>query len=183
MKKILLLFLLFTAGCASWNQIGRSAALTSYNFSIEFPDHWTKLNTYKYLIYTKDNPLSQYILAQQRHVDKPFRNTKKKIKKGMLPQEAAEVIVDEITSDRSVLNFRVLESFPARVNSYDGFKLAFTYKNENGLKFNTIYYGFLQGEWFYSVRYNADERHYSEEDIMAFGEVLSSFTIMDAGPV
>ena len=181
MKKLLLLFLLLTAACASWNQIGSSSESTSYNFSIESPEHCTKLNTHKYLIYTKDNPFSQYILVQQRHVDTPFRNTKKRIKKGMIPQEAAEIILDEITCDRSVLNFLVLESVPATVNRYDGFKILFTYKNKNGLKFKTVYYGFLQGEWFYSIRYNADEMHYCQEDIRALRKVLSSFKIMDAG--
>jgi hypothetical protein len=182
MKKPLLLFLLITTSCASWNQFGSISQSSSYNFTIEFPEQWTRLNTHKYLMVTKDGPFSQYILVQQRHVEKPFKHTKKKINKGMLPQEAAEVILDEIISDRCVLNFRVIENLPARVNQYDGFRIVFTYKTKDGLKFKTIYYGFLQGEWFYSIRYNAGERHYSAEDIEAFRKVLSSFKIMEAGP-
>lgn len=182
MKRLLLLFLLIITSCASWNQFGStSQSSSSYNFTIEFPEQWTRLNTGEYLIMTKDGAFSQYILAQQRHVDKPFNHTKRKINEGMLPQEAAEVILDEIISDRCVLNFRVIENFPATVNQYDGFRIVFTYKTKNGLKFKTVYYGFLRGEWFYSLRYNTGEGHYSAEDIEAFRKVLGSFKIMEAG--
>ena len=96
----------------------------------------------------------------------------------MLPQETAEVILDEITSDRAVLNFQIVENFPAAVNGYDGFKLVFTYKTINGSKFKTLYYGFLQGDWFYSLRYNAADNRYSDKDVETFRRVLESFKIM-----
>jgi hypothetical protein len=98
--------------------------------------------------------------------------------RGMLPQEAAEVILDEITSDRAVLNFQVLENLPAAVNGYNGFRLMFTYRTKGGYKFKTLYYGFLQGEWFYSLRYNAADGRYSDKDVETFREVLESFKIM-----
>jgi hypothetical protein len=178
MKKLLWLFLLFTTSCASLNQSGSASETPSYNFTIEYPEQWTKLDTRKYLMITKDGPFSQYILVQQRHVDKPFKHTRRAINKGMLPQELAEVILDEIISDRAVLNFRVIENIPAAVNQYDGFRIMFTYETKDGLKFTTIYYGFLQREWFYNLRYNAGERHYSDEDVETLGKVLSSFKIV-----
>jgi hypothetical protein len=147
MKKLLWLFLLLITSCASWSNFGSSGEPSSYNFTIELPEQWTRLNTKKYFILTKDGTFSQYILVQQRHVDKPFTHTKKKINKGMVPQEAAQVIVDEITSDRSVLNFRVIENLPATVNQYNGFRIVFTYETKERLKFQTIYYGFLQGAY------------------------------------
>lgn len=181
MKKYLcLLLLLCVTACASFNQQKGSPGPSSNNFAIEFPEKWTKLNIQHYLMFTRSGPFSQYILVQQRYVDKPFDHTKKKINRGMLPQEAAEVIGDEIISDRSILNFQVIENLPARVGGHDGFKMVFTYKTRDGLKFKTLYYGLLQGEWFYSLRLNAAEANYSDIDIETFKTVLKSFKLVDA---
>jgi hypothetical protein len=178
MKKILCLVFLFMTSCASFGQPGNPSQPPSYNFTLEFPEEWRKLNAGEYLMITKDGAFSQYILVQQRHVNRPFSHTKKKIDKGMLPQETAEVILDEITSDRAILNFQIHENFPAAVNGYDGFRLVFTYKTRGGSKFKTLYYGFLQGDWFYSLRYNAADGRYSDKDVETFRRVLESFKIM-----
>ncbi len=181
MKKLLCLTFLFMASCASLGQSGNPSPSAAYgNFTLEFPEEWRKVTTDKYLMITRDGAFSQYILVQQRHVERPFSHTKKKIDKGMLPQEAAQVILDEITSDRAVLNFKVLENLPAAVNGYNGFRLVFTYQIKGGHKFKTLYYGFLQGEWFYSLRYNAADGHYSDKDAETFRQVLETFKITAA---
>ena len=177
MKKLFCLIFLFMASCASLGQPGNPSQSNSGNFTLEFPEEWRKVTTGKYLMITKDGAFSQYILVQQRHVARPFSHTKKKINKGMLPQEAAQVILDEITSDRAVLNFQVLENLPAAVNGYNGFRLMFSYKINGGHTFKTLYYGFVQGEWFYSLRYNAADGCYSDKDVETFRQVLESFKI------
>jgi len=177
MKKVLWISVLFITACASGFSTGGSRESASQNYMVESPEKWVKLNTNKYLIFTKKSAFEQYILIQQRPVDKPFKHTKRTFNKEMLPQEAAEVIIDEIMSDRVVLNFKVIENAPAVVNQYDGFRVVFTYKNKEGLEFKTIYYGFLRGDWFYSLRYNAHENHYSENDVQTFERVLKSFQI------
>lgn len=95
----------------------------------------------------------------------------------MLPQEAAEVILDEIISDQSLLTFEMIENVPAIIDQHDGFRIVFTYKNRDGLKFKTVYYGFLTNEKFYSIRYSAVMRYYFEKDIETFRKVLESFTL------
>jgi len=180
MKKLLCLIFLFVASCASLGQPGNPSQSASPSFTLEFPEEWRKVTTGKYLMITRDGAFAQYILVQQRHVDQPFNHTKKKIDKSMLPQEAAGVILDEITSDRTVLNFQVLENLPAAVNGYNGFRLVFTYKIKGGYKFKTLYYGFLQGDWLYSLRYNAADDRYSDKDLETFKEVLESFKIRAA---
>jgi hypothetical protein len=176
MKKILLPLLLFTTACAT-GSIGRAYQQASQNYSVEFPEKWGKVNTSKYLILTKDGPFKQYIMVQQRAVDQPFRHTKRKLNRQMLPEEAASVVIDEILSDRVIRNLKVISNTPAMVNHYDGFRVVFTYKNEKGTEFKTLYYGFLRGEWFYSLRYNADQNHYSNEGVSAFMKLLHSFQI------
>jgi hypothetical protein len=173
MKKFLLIFLLFIPACAPWVKTGGSYESLPHNFYVNIPQGWMMLDTDRYLL------ILQYVLIQDRPLDRPFRNTKKKFNRRMLPQEAADVIIDEITSDQSVLNFEIIENVPTRIHGHDGFRVVFTYKNRDGLKLKTIYHGFLAGESFYNIRYTAVNRYYFEKDIEAFRKVLESFRLIE----
>lgn len=150
------------------------------NYSFERPEQWIKIESGRHFMMTKDGPFKQYILIQQRHVEEPFRHTRRTFDRGMLPQEAAEVVLDEIASDRLVMNFRIIENRPAKLSQYDGFRIVFTYKTTRGLAYKTIYHGVLRGDWFYSLRYNVSETHDSLKEIESFETVLKSFKIEDA---
>ena len=99
----------------------------------------------------------------------------------MLPQEAAGVIIDEIASDRLIYNFNVIENVPAIIDGREGFKILFTYKDQKGSAFKTLYYGFISGDSFYNLRYNAAARYYFEKDIAVFEQLLSSFKVANKG--
>ncbi len=180
MKKCLWLLLMITTACAPGMRAGGFHEHQSVNYSIERPEQWEEVNSRRHFMMTKDGPFKQYILIQQRHVEEPFRHTKRTFDRGMLPQEAAEVVLDEIASDRSVLNFRVIENIPAKLSLYDGFKVVFTYRTSKGLGFKTIYQGLLKGDWFYSIRYNVSETHDSPKEFETFEKVLNSFKIEEA---
>lgn len=153
--------------------------LPDNDFSVEIPEGWWKpKHIDKYLI-TKDGVFLQYVLIQQRPIDRPYRNTKKKLNKGMLPQEAAGVIIDEIASDRRIFNFYLIENAPAIIDGREGFKILFTFKDKKGSSFKTLYYGFIRGDSFYNLRYNAAMRHYFEKDITDFEQILSSFKVVE----
>jgi hypothetical protein len=132
----------------------------------------------RYLLLSKDGPFLQYILVQQFPVDRPFQNTKKRFREGMLPQEAARVIIDDMASDPGLCNFQLIRSEPAALDSLDGFRLLFTYENPQGLIYKTLYYGFIAGRTYYSIRYNAAQRHYYEKDLDTFDQTLGSFRIL-----
>jgi hypothetical protein len=177
MKKLmpLLICMLFIFSCASAAQERSLKKLPDADFSVDIPDGWWKPEyTSKYLL-TKDGPYLQYVLIQQRPLNKPFRNTKKKIRGGMLPQEAAGIIIDELASDRYLMNFSVIENAPATVDGHAGFKILFVYKDKKGSQFKTLYYGFISGNSFYNLRYSAAARHYFEKDIADFEQIVSSF--------
>ena len=174
----MLILFIFTAACAATNQPGQpdgSPEPSSYNFSITYPEKWIKLNTKKYLMFTKDGPFKQYILVRQRHVDMPYKHTVKMMRRGMTPRETAEVILDAFTSDPSVLNFKLIENVPVAVNQYDGFRIVCTYGTKKVPQFKVVYHGFLVGEWLYGFRYNAAEGYFSEKDIEIYRSVLNSF--------
>jgi len=172
---VVMLFLIMTSCAAFWPWGSRGSS--SYNFSITYPEEWKRLNTKRYFMLTKDDPFKQYIMVRQRHVDKPFKHTDKLIRKGMSPQEAADVILDEVNADDSILGFKVIENVSATVHRYNGFKIVCTYGTKKGNKYKAIFYGFLIGEWLYGLRYNAGEGYYSEKDVETFQHVLNSFQI------
>jgi hypothetical protein len=136
-----------------------------------------KLRAEPDLLLSKDGPFLQYVLIQERSIDKPFGHTRKTLRRGMLAQEAAQLIIDEISSDRSIYDFRVIRNRPARINGHKGFEILFTHRNRDGLVLKTRYYGIIAGDWFYAIRYNAAERYYFDKDIEAFESILSSFEL------
>ena len=171
------LVLFLTAVLAVWSPLGCSSQVTLQNVSIEPPQGWRKVSSTEYIMITRDGAFAQYILIQKRHVDKPFTNTKKMLRRDMLPQQAAEVIMDEIRSDAHIFDPQVIENLPSKINQYDGFRIVFTYKSKYGTEYRTMYYGFLQGRWLYSLRYSALESKYSDEDVRAFEKVMGSLKI------
>jgi hypothetical protein len=178
MKKFLLIVLLFIVGCAPWTQVGGLYTSGSHNFSVDLPKGWMRFNTNEYLLVTRDGVLLQNILIERFNVDKELNHTKKKLKKGMLPQEAAEVILDNISSDQTNLSFEVTENIPVQINGLPGFKTVFTYKTKDGLRLKGIYYGLLADEWFYGIRYMAAARYYFDKDIRTFEKVFESFKLI-----
>lgn len=175
MKKLLIVFCLaLFVGCAT-NQ-----SSSPQNFSAQLPEKWYQVNTPKFYILTKDGPYSQYILVQQRPIDKPFTHTQRSLSKGMSPQDVAAVFIDEMKSDEAVRNLRFIENRVTRVNQHDAFKLVFTYEDKDGLKFQTFMYGFLNENWFYTLRYNADLSFYCNRDIEEFHKFVRSFKINEA---
>jgi hypothetical protein len=181
MKKLmpLLICLILVFGCASVAKNRSLEKLPDSNFSVEIPDGWWKPEYIDRYLITKDGPFLQYVLIQQRPTSKPFKHTQKKIKSGMLPQEAAGIIIDELASDRYLANFSVIENAPAVIDGHDGFKILFSYQDNKGAKFKTLYYGFISGDLFYNLRYCAALQHYFDKDIATFEQIILSFKLIN----
>jgi len=178
MKKLLYIALIFLAGCAPWIQVGGLYKNESHNFSVELPQGWMKLNAEEYLLITRDGVLLQNIQIVRHKIEDPLKHTKKKFSKGMLPQETAEVILDNIASNQNILNLEVIENTPTTINGMPGFKAIYTHKNKDGLKLKSIYYGFIVGDWFYGLNYNAAQQYYFDKDIQIFEKVVESFKLI-----
>ena len=85
-----------------------------------------------------------------------------------------------MNNDEAVRNLRFLENRLTRVNQHQAFRLVFTYEDKDGLKFQTYMYGFIKGNWFYTLRYNADLACYCNQDIEEFHKFVQSFKINEA---
>jgi hypothetical protein len=109
-----------------------------------------------------------------------FRHTKKKMQKGMLPEEAAQIIIDEIASDENILNFNVLANSPAQIQGHGGFRILFAYNDKEGSRYKTLYFGFIKEDTFFNLRYTAAEQNYFDQDVGTFKEMLNSFHVVEA---
>src|SRR6266542_3583305 len=136
MKKFLLLvavtFLL--NGCAPWTRTCGPYTASQENIVLDLPDGWMRSNTCDYFIITRDGVGLQNITMERIGADDTLTHTKKKFRKGMLPLEAAEVLMDNLASDAKVLDFVVNQNKPAKVVGKQGFRAVYSYKTEDGLK-------------------------------------------------
>jgi hypothetical protein len=98
----------------------------------------------------------------------------------MLPEEAAEIVVNEIIADSNIRNFSLLENIPARIAGNSGFRLTFVYTDADGFVFKTLYYGFINGNTFYNLRYGATQEEYFQKDLKTFEKVFNSFKLVTA---
>jgi len=178
MKKWLVLLTLLAVGCAPWVRVGGVYQDTERNFSVDLPPGWMKSNMDKSLLITRDGMLLQTIVIERLKTTDELLYTKKKLEPSMVPQEAAEVIGDNIGSNPSITDFTLLENAPTTIANRPGFKLLYQYKNKDGLQVKGMYCGFLSGDWFYALRYTAPARYYFDKDVGTFEKVLSSFTFI-----
>ncbi len=155
-----------------------SLPAAEFGFSVDIPDGWWRVNTDRYFMITKDGAFKHYILVQERPLTAPFKNTGRVLEAAMLPHEAAQVIVDELSSDPNLTGFQMVENIPATVAGRPGFRLTFMYTDPAGIVFKTVYYGCIQGQRFYNLRYAAsDKAYFTEAAWRRFATVLESFRI------
>ncbi len=181
MKRLLWLSLLICVvsllACAHSGGLTKPA---SYGYKVNIPEGWRKIDNNRYLLLTKENPFQQYILVQNRPIGKSFRHTKKKMHTTMLPEEAAQIVVDELISDQNLLNLKLLNNTPLNISGYDGFKILYTYQDGEGHTFKTLYYGFIKADTFFNLRFTAADRFHFQRDIDAFRLMLKSLEIVKA---
>src|SRR5207248_1905501 len=105
---------------------------------------------------------------------------KKPITKGMLPEEAAEIVRDELASGGAAHGLTVLENSPATLAAKPGFRLVYRYHTADGLRMKGVVYGVVGEDGFYGLGYVAPERHYFDLDLPTFDSVRTSFRILAA---
>ena len=177
-KKLLFLFFLVVllSGCVStWKQVGGNYSSKEIHFTADLPNGWMTLQSPDLLLITKDGILLQNIIIKRMELTEELEDSKKKFRSDMLPHEQAELIIDDFTSNQSMLNFQVLENRPVTIDGNKGFRIVFTYKNNDGLRVKSIYNGFMVQDWFYSIRYTAAARYYFDKDLDSFEKTFNSF--------
>lgn len=150
-------------------------------FTLATPEGWKQVASEDPIVFlTKDGGYKQFIMGQERPLDKPFQFTQKLIHKEMSPGQAAEVIFTEIAADQNIRNFSMLESVTAQIAGKNGFRLMFVYTDADNFSFKVIYYGFIHGNFLYSLRYGATNDEFFQKDLKSFQQVLASFKLTPA---
>jgi hypothetical protein len=180
MKRLVvaLLFAGILAGCAPWSPTGGLYKSDKDLYSVDLPQGWMRSDMGKGFLMTRDGLVLQHIQIQRYDLKEGLKNTKKKLNKEMLPHEVAEVALDDFASIPDVHNFEVQENTPAEIGGVSGFRVVYNWKTKDGLRVRSVQYGFISGEWFYSLRYDAARRYYFEKDRDAFEKVVQSFKLI-----
>ena len=153
------------------------------HFEIDIPAGWQKHYTKKYFLIYKGDPYRQYIMVQERPIDRPFKHSDGIMNASMNPQEAADVIVAELDADKQITGLKVIENSPATIKGNAGFKLLFTYGLSDGTRFRTLYYGFVKGDTYFSLRFNVAANRDFGKDLNTFHAVVNSFRYVADGTV
>ena len=181
-KSLWTLAAILTTACASgprWVAAGGTYTPPSSRYTMQLPQGWKRLEGQDWLLTSRDGPFLQSLSVRIIEVDKPIGNsTKKVLARGMLPQEAAEVIQDAIASSPRMQGMKLLENAPAELDGRPGFKLVLGFKDEDGLKMKAVVYGVLAGDSLYQLTYRAPERYYFEHDLATVEQVRATFRIM-----
>jgi hypothetical protein len=176
---LLPLAVVIATACATprprWMPAGKDDASYGQGFSVQAPPGWMRLGSEDSVLMTRDGPLLQRIAVTRSDVGKPLANTKKVLSVGMLPQEAAEVVAEELSSSQVLGHAKLVENVPAVVGGIPGFRLTVAYEDRDGLRYRLVVYGAVTGTSFYRLSYAAPERHYYELDRGTFEGVVRSF--------
>jgi hypothetical protein len=185
MKKVSTVFLLIgVAAVLACAHAGDMAQSSPSHFEVAIPAGWQKHTTKKFFLIYKRDPLRQYILVQERPLDKPFTFSKKSLTAGMQSQEVATVVIDELKSDKALLDLAVIENAPVTIKGNAACRILFTYGLGDGSKYKTLYLGFIKDASYVSLRLNvAADRDFDRGDMQAFNEVVDSIRFLVAGPV
>ncbi len=189
---------LFAAACAPFTAVGGKFALPGQGFEVDLSQGWYRieeigkshLKNAKFpfegllledsdaLLLTRDGLLLQCIRIERISVEKELPHTKQKFTPEMPPHDAAELELDNARSDPNAFNFDVLERAPASVGGKSGFRLVYTWKTKDGLRFKRLHYGVVDGKWVYRLTYQAPTRHYFDQDLTTFEQIRESFKLL-----
>jgi hypothetical protein len=178
--------LLLLAGCQTWVPVGGEFTSSAHNYTVELPHGWKRLNAVYHqplvgknaVLITRDGPDLEYIRMSRMSADEELPHARRKFSKGILQEEAAELIIQDMHSNPQMMNQRIVENMPAQLSGRNGFKIVYTYRTQGGLKKKGIIYGLIMDPWCYQLKYEAAQRHYFARDLPTFAQVKGSFRLI-----
>lgn len=179
MKRLVLLLVLVTAGCAPWVKTDSPVTSGALEFQVDPPPGWMRRNSDKLFVITRDGLSLQTVVIARIKVsdEKQFKYTKRRVSAGMLPQEVAEVVLDDFQSDTAHPVDAVEENAPAEISGKPGCRLRLLYSTKGGLKYRCEIHAVLVGDWLYRIAYTAPVRYYFDRDLPAVQTMLKSFRL------
>jgi hypothetical protein len=170
--------LLALAGCVPpvWVVAQGPYQPPSRRYRVELPAGWMRLDRGNDLLLTRDGPGLQRIFCHAFAYGKPLGATKKVVVREMTPQEAGEVLRDDLASAAGASGARITDNAPAQVAGRPGFRLTVELVDD-GLPMQGLIYGVMASDALYALVYVAPRRHYFARDEATFQRVLASFQV------
>jgi hypothetical protein len=147
-------------------------------FALDLPEDWMRLEGVEDgLVATRDGFNLQRVTLRKMKFGGDLPYTKKKVTKGMSPQELAEVLLDDLRSNGNVLSLKVLDTRPASLAGQKGFRTTVSFKDGHGLRWKGVLCGVVAESRAWQVSYVAPARHYFDRDLPAFDAAVASLRI------
>ena len=164
-----------------WDPIGGrydSGNWFGARFALDLPPDWMMMNFVEDgLVATRDGFNLQSVKVRKIKFGEDLPHTKKKISKGMAPQELAEVLLDDLRSDGTANALKVLETRPVTISGQKGFRTTVAFKDGYGLRYKAVLCGVMAEGRAWQITYAAPARYYFERDLATFDSALTSMRI------
>jgi hypothetical protein len=178
-KLILLLVTLTLSGCAGqWIRVqDQEVVQQGDGYELKLPADWVKIQLGDTLVVTRDGPSLQKITVRAVPQAKAFPHLDKPASGKQLPSELADLFLADLRKeDQDQLpSLKVVSNEPASISGHDGFRVQAEYRTADGVRYDLIGYGFVAGERYYSIAFNAPTLYYFERDKGQFQQALASF--------
>ena len=148
-------------------------------FSAVIPADWMRYNMAKNFVMTRDGITLNRVVVEKGRIDAELEYTKKKFSKDMLPQDLAELEIDNMRADANRQFIEVLENRPVKVSGQPAFRLEYTYQTPQGLKYHARQYGFLYNDRIYRILYEAADQHYYRAYLKDFERFMETFCLTE----
>jgi hypothetical protein len=169
---------------AKFAPVGAEEQLPTDQVWVDWPSEWMTFRPAEkdedankegtLILLSKDGFNLQTMKLTKRSLGMEFKYTQKKLTTGILPQEAAEIVLDNVKANPQIVDLHIMENGPAIVAGTPGFKLNFTYQEKSGLTRQSIIYGTLDRDMLVMLSYDAVKRHYFQKDVATFEKAKDS---------
>lgn len=168
------------SSCATWTVMKNKVyTYSGYGFEAEIPADWMKYNMDNHFIITKDGIVLDFIQIEKRKLDKKLEFTNRKFSHDMLPQEIAEIEIDNLKTAKDILNFNLIENIPYQISDQDGYHIHYVYTTASGLKKEGVQCGFkYDDKWIYRLKYEATSEHYFPLYWSDFKNLVNTFKVL-----
>jgi hypothetical protein len=172
--------LIALTGCQTWQKGGVTHTDTTLGYSLAVPAGWLFFPNMAGtpLVASKEGLILQNIRVETHILKNPLPNSKRTLVASTPPFEAAEAIVDEHKSNKSLLNLQVLENAPIDLNGTPGFRLVLDYRDSEKLHIRETRYYAISGDKLFCLIYAAPSRHYHQRDLATFEAAAKTFTLL-----
>ncbi|MEW5894952.1 MAG: hypothetical protein AB1650_04235 [Candidatus Omnitrophota bacterium] len=152
-----------------WSRGGISAVL---------PPDWDKTAFPRSILcLSRTGEKLQRIVLQRKSSNYKFPRAKRRLSADMLPQEAAQLVIDNLSLNRKLGHFNVVRNKPYPVSKDHGFLIEYTYRDEHFVPRRSLLIGVLNDRYYYEIKYQAVDQFYYQDGIGEFMTFLKTVNL------